>query len=74
MSGMMLGEGATHAWVEAAVDGKWIGIDPANDCLVDDCYICFAHGRDYADCPVERGIFLGATSQSQEVLVSVWEE
>ena len=74
MSGMMLGEGATHAWVEAAVDGKWIGIDPANDCLVDDRYICFAHGRDYADCPVERGIFLGAASQSQEVLVSVWEK
>lgn len=74
VSGMMLGEGATHAWVEVAVDGMWLGIDPANGCLVDDRYICFAHGRDFADCPVERGIFFGIASQSQEVLVSVWEE
>lgn len=74
VSGMMLGEGATHAWVEAAVDGMWLGIDPANGCLVDDRYICFAHGRDYADCPVERGVFLGTASQSQQVLVTVREE
>ena len=74
VSGMMLGEGATHAWVEVAVEGRWIGIDPANGCLVDDRYICFAHGRDYADCPIERGIFLGTASQSQQVFVTVREE
>lgn len=74
VSGMMLGEGATHAWAEIAVDGEWIGFDPANCCLTDDRYICFAHGRDYADCPVERGIFLGGAAQSQQVFVSVKEE
>lgn len=74
VSGMMLGEGATHAWAEIGVDGQWIGFDPTNCCLVDDRYICFAHGRDYADCPIEKGIFTGNAAQSQQIFVSVYEE
>lgn len=74
VSGMMLGEGATHAWAEIGVGEQWIGFDPTNCCLVDDRYLCFAHGRDYADCPVEKGIFTGVTSQSQQIFVSVNEE
>ncbi len=86
--GMMKGEGFSHAWVEAWLDeGKpewgslspannragWYGFDPTNDKPVDDGYIKISHGRDYADCMVVRGIFLGAATQKQMVLVNVEE-
>lgn len=57
VTGMMQGEGETHAWVEANCRGYWYGIDPTNNVLVDDCYIKFAHGRDYGDCMISKGIF-----------------
>lgn len=71
VSGLMLGEGATHAWAEAALDGCWIGFDPANCRMADDTYIHLAHGRDYGDCPVERGVFRGKAAQCQQVTVTV---
>lgn len=57
VTGMMQGEGETHAWVEANCRGYWYGIDPTNNILVSDYHIKFAHGRDYGDCMVSRGIF-----------------
>ncbi|MBR0373701.1 MAG: transglutaminase family protein [Mogibacterium sp.] len=55
--GIMQGEGESHAWVEANCRGYWYGIDPTNNTLLTDGYIKFAHGRDYADCMISRGVF-----------------
>jgi transglutaminase-like putative cysteine protease len=71
--GMMKGEGFSHAWVEAALSGKWIGFDPTNDNLVDDTYIKISSGRDYRDCIVNRGFFNGCVTQKQNIKVVVSE-
>ena len=73
VNGLMIGEGATHAWVEIYTDGGWYGLDPTNDLHIDDYYIKLAHGRDYADCVVDKGIFLGNASQEQKIYVNVEE-
>lgn len=71
--GMMIGEGATHAWVEIYYNHGWYGLDPTNNLHVDDYYIKIAHGRDYEDCVVDRGRFTGCTQQSLDVYVQVEE-
>ena len=73
VSGLALGEGQTHAWVEAFVDGSWKGFDPTRDQLVDDTYIPLAVGRDWTDCPIEQGSFIGAAQQTQTVYMTVTE-
>ena len=72
--GYMLGEGATHAWVEVARDGLWLGYDPTNRRMVNDEYIRGAAGRDANDCPVNRGVFIGTASQAGQSCLSVWRE
>lgn len=75
IAGMLDGEGATHAWMEVYQDGRWIGLDPTHDRLVDDNYITIAHGRDYRDCMLDIGIFSGVNvQQSQWVNASVHEQ
>lgn len=69
--GMMLGEGYTHAWVEAYYEGCWHGMDPTNCKLVDEDYIKLSHGRDYNDTLVCKGHFYGKAQQTQEISVSV---
>lgn len=72
--GMLLGEGESHAWIEA-FDGKnWIGFDPTNNLIVDDAHIKISHGRDYQDCSINRGVFTGQARQKQRILVEVREE
>lgn len=39
IAGLLGGEGATHAWVEVYQDGRWVGLDPTHNRLVDDSYI-----------------------------------
>lgn len=73
VTGMMMGEGSSHAWVEVWDDCKWIGFDPTNQKLVDDEYIKISNGRDYADCLVNQGIFTGNVTQKQEISVIVEE-
>ena len=73
IAGFMIGEGATHAWVEVYVNGKWLGIDPTHNRIVDDLYIKLAEGRDFADCIIDRGLFNGVAQQSQYVEVKVVE-
>lgn len=73
VTGMIPGEGASHAWVEIEKDGFWYGIDPTNDVPVGDDYIKIGVGRDAADCLINRGIMHGGGSQSQLVRVSVEE-
>jgi transglutaminase-like putative cysteine protease len=71
--GMMKGEGFSHAWVEAAILGVWVGFDPTNNHLVDDTYIKISSGRDYQDCIVNRGFFNGCVTQKQNIKVVVRE-
>ena len=73
VNGLMIGEGATHAWVEIYTDGGWYGLDPTNDLYIDDYYIKLSHGRDYSDCVVDKGIFLGNAFQEQQIYVNVEE-
>ncbi len=70
-NGLMFGEGATHAWVEVHDGLRWRGIDATNDREADDTYIAIAHGRDFADCAIESGVFRGGARQSQNVRVVV---
>ena len=71
--GMMLGEGYSHAWAEVNINGVWVGIDPTNDKYVDDNYIKISQGRDYRDCIVCKGHFMGQVVQKQEIVVKVEE-
>lgn len=72
--GLMIGEGKSHAWVEALIGDKWVGIDPTNDQLVDENYIKFGHGRDASDCKINLGIMYGGGDQRQEITVKVWKD
>lgn len=71
VTGLMSGHGATHAWVEVHDGHRWFGFDPTNNTEVDDRYMLFATGRDFEDCPIERGIFRGSAEQTQEVSASL---
>jgi transglutaminase-like putative cysteine protease len=72
-NGLMQGVGFTHAWAEVFIQNNWIGIDPTNNNEIEYGYIKIAHGRDAADCPVNRGVFTGAVQQSSAICVSVEE-
>ena len=74
VTGMLVGEGASHAWVEILWKNKWIGMDPTNNVLVADSHIKLAHGRDASDCMINRGIMRGGGNQTQVVDVTVSEE
>jgi len=66
VSGHLLGEGGTHAWVEILVpdgDGaRVVGFDPTHDRTVTMKYIVVAVGRDYADVAPTSGVFTAAYS------------
>ncbi|MCM1157505.1 MAG: transglutaminase family protein [Bacteroidales bacterium] len=65
--GLIIGEGASHAWAEALCDNRWVAFDPTNDCLVLDHYIKLGHGRDAADCAINRGLMWNSGAQSQKI-------
>jgi transglutaminase-like putative cysteine protease len=71
--GLLSGEGATHAWVEWFDSGVWLALDPTHDRAVEYGCIKIAHGRDSADCPVNRGIFTGRVQQQNSVSIKVEE-
>lgn len=73
-NGLPEGEGTSHAWCEVLLDGIWKGIDPTRGQWTDDSYIRFGTGRDFGDCPIERGIFLGCTNQTQTVFMKVAQQ
>ena len=71
----MRGEGATHAWVEAYIPFYgWLGLDPTNNCLVNDLHIRLAVGRNFSDCSPVRGTYKGTSNHQLEVGVSVGYE
>lgn len=66
------GEGATHAWVEAYIPFYgWLGLDPTNNCIVNDSHVRLAIGRKFSDCSPVKGTYKGTAKQSLEVGVSV---
>jgi transglutaminase-like putative cysteine protease len=62
-SGHLLGEGATHAWVEFLIDGDGgplvLSLDPTYCSETDFRYIVIAIGRDYDDVAPTSGVFTG---------------
>lgn len=76
VAGMLLGEGATHAWAEVYFDGCWHGYDPTNNRVVNDDYVVLSKGRDYSDCIIDKGIFQVRhfSKQNMNVRVIVTEE
>lgn len=73
VTGLMMGEGESHAWVEILSDGQWYGLDPTNDLVVNEDYIRLGVGRDAADCTINKGIIVGGGYQEQKVAVMVRE-
>lgn len=71
VNGLPEGEGASHAWCEVWLNGIWTGIDPTRGQWADESYLRFGVGRDFWDCPMERGVFLGQTNQRQTVFMKV---
>lgn len=71
VGGLMLGEGATHAWVEFYDGCTWWGVDPTNDCEAGDYYIALVRGRDHSDCPMEQGVFTGVGLAMQRMITRV---
>ena len=65
-------DGATHAWVEAALPGLgWVGFDPTNNIIVGERHIRTAVGRDYADVPPTMGTMKGKAETELQVRVRV---
>ncbi|GCE14695.1 transglutaminase family protein [Tengunoibacter tsumagoiensis] len=64
VSGHLLGEGGTHAWVEVILPGEGqaqvIPFDPTNDRQADLSYVTIAVGRDYLDVSPTSGTFRAA--------------
>ena len=68
----MRGEGATHAWVEAYVpDYGWLGLDPTNNCIVNDQHVRLATGRNFTDCTPVKGTYKGSGEHTLEVSVEI---
>lgn len=74
VAGMMVGEGASHAWVEVFHKGGWYALDPTNNQIVGDTYIKLGVGRDASDCLINKGLILGGGEQLQTVWVNVTEK
>lgn len=74
VTGLIIGEGESHAWVEVLYKDKWYGLDPTNDTLVRDNHIKIGIGRDARDCTINRGIMHGGGLHTQTINVCVKEE
>jgi transglutaminase-like putative cysteine protease len=63
VSGHLLGQGGTHAWVEVIVpDGDGavaVPFDPCSGLLASARYLTVATGRDYADVAPTSGSYVG---------------
>lgn len=73
VTGLIVGEGASHAWVEILYHKKWYGLDPTNNMLVTDEHIKIGVGRDAYDCMINRGIMRGGGLHNQMIKVNVKE-
>ncbi len=73
VSGFIPGEGETHAWIEVNDNGIWYAIDPTRRLLIESDYLKIAQGRDFNDCTIERGVFVGNGAQHKLVHVTMAE-
>lgn len=71
VTGMLIGEGFSHAWTEVFSDGKWYGLDATNNTRVTVSHIRIGCGRDASDCQINRGVMWGGGTQMQQVCVKV---
>jgi transglutaminase-like putative cysteine protease len=63
-------ESQSHAWCEAWLpDMGWVGLDPTNNCPVNDHFIKVAIGRDFTDVPPNKGIYRGTCEETISVRV-----
>ena len=63
-------ESQSHAWCEAWLpELGWVGVDPTNDCLVNDHHVKVACGRDFTDVPPNKGVYRGRGEET--ILVRV---
>ena len=63
---------ASHAWVDVYLASEgWLSLDPTHNCEQGAEYVRVAVGRDYADVPPTRGIFVGNAKETMEVKVVV---
>lgn len=69
--GLIVGEGKSHAWVEAACGENFIAFDPTYNQEITDEYIKLGVGRDAVDCAINRGVMWGGGAQSQDINVKV---
>lgn len=70
VTGLMLGEGQSHAWVEVFCEGRWLALDPTHDRVVGEDYVKLSQGRDFDDCSIDRGVFRGDGSVTQTQTIS----
>lgn len=76
VTGMMIGEGFSHAWVEVLTENGLLAVDPTHGRQVDEDYISIAKGRDYRDCLLNQGVFTGCgrkALQTQTIRAEVRE-
>src|SRR4029453_13301675 len=63
VSGHLLGQGGTHAWVEVIVPhheaAMAVPFDPSHNRRTDNGYVTVAVGRDYADVAPTSGSYVG---------------
>jgi transglutaminase-like putative cysteine protease len=63
VSGHLLGEGGTHAWVEVVVPdplgARAVAFDPCHGRRADEAYLTVATGRDYTDVAPTSGTYVG---------------
>ena len=71
IAGLAFCDGETHSWVEYWTGDHWEGIDPANNCTVNDDYLVISQGRDFRDCAIDRGVMFGAYTNQLQLVRSV---
>lgn len=74
VTGLIVGEGASHAWVEIQIGDRWYGLDPTNDQIVKEEHIRIGMGRDANDCQINRGIMHGGGLHVQTIKADVNRE
>ena len=66
VSGHLIGQGGTHAWVEVIVPrgpaAEAVAFDPCHGRRAGAGYLTVATGRDYRDVPPTSGTYLGAAA------------
>lgn len=71
IAGLAFCDGETHSWVEYWTGDHWEGIDPANNCPVNNDYLLISQGRDFRDCAIDRGVMFGAYTKQLQLVHTV---